>query len=60
MDRKRRESTPKDLSHLLKRRAAIEPPIRHLKSEHRLDRKYRKGTVGNAVNALLSAPSVNF
>jgi IS5 family transposase len=39
----------------MKRRAAIEPTIGHLKAEHRLERNRLKGTQGNAINALLSA-----
>jgi IS5 family transposase len=44
----------------MKRRAAIEPTIGHLKAEHRLERNRLKGTQGNAINALLSATAMNF
>jgi IS5 family transposase len=44
----------------MKRRAAIEPSIGHLKSEHRLERNRLKGVEGNAINALLSAAAMNF
>ncbi len=44
----------------MKRRAAIEQIIGHMKSEHRLERNCLKGTFGNAVNASLSAAAVNF
>ena len=44
----------------MKRRAAVEPTIGHLKTEHRLERNRLKGVVGNALNALLSAASMNF
>lgn len=37
-----------------KRRAAIEPVIGHLKSDHRMDRNLLKGSLGDAINALLS------
>ncbi len=42
------------------RRAAIEPIIGHLKSDHRLDRNYLKGTTGDAINVLLPASAFNF
>jgi len=45
---------------MMKRRAAIEPIIGHMKSEHRLERNRLKGTVGNAINALMSAAAMNF
>lgn len=44
----------------MKRRAAVEPTIGHLKSEHRLDRNRLRGTAGDAVNAMLSAAGMNF
>ena len=44
----------------MKRRAAVEPSIGHLKSEHRLERNRLKGTAGNAINAILSAAAMNF
>jgi IS5 family transposase len=37
-----------------KRRAAIEPVIGHLKSDHRMDRNLLKGRLGDEINALLS------
>lgn len=39
----------------LKRRSAIEPHIGHMKSEGKLRRNYLKGTIGDALNALLCA-----
>jgi len=60
VDRERRGSIPKSLWRLMKRRAAIEPIIGHMKSEHRLERNRLKGTLGNAINALLSAAAMNF
>ena len=60
VDRERRGSIPKSLWRFMKRRAAIEPIIGHLKSEHRLERNRLKGTLGNAVNALLGAAAMNF
>jgi transposase, IS5 family len=44
---------------MLKRRAAIEPTIGHLKSDNRLDRNYLTGTEGDRINALLSAAGYN-
>ena len=44
---------------MLRRRAAIEPTIGHMKSDNRLDRNYLKGVVGDKINALLSAAGYN-
>ncbi len=44
----------------MKRRAAVEPTIGHLKSDHRLERNQLRGTAGDAINALLSAAAMNF
>jgi IS5 family transposase len=44
----------------MKRRAAVEPTIGHLKSGRRLERNQLRGTVGDAINALLSAAAMNF
>ena len=44
----------------MKRRAAVEPSIGHLKSEHRLERNRLKGTAGNQINAILAAAAMNF
>jgi len=43
----------------MKRRAAVEPTIGHLKSEHRMERNRLKGTTGDAINAILSAAAMN-
>ena len=43
-----------------RRRAAIEPVIGHLKSDHRLARNYLKGFVGDEINLLLAAAAFNF
>lgn len=45
---------------MMKRRVAIEPVIGDMKSEQRLELNRLKGTVGNAINALLSAAAMNF
>jgi len=44
---------------MLKRRAAIEPTIGHLKCGNRLDRNYLTGQEGDRINALLSAAGYN-
>lgn len=44
----------------MKRRAAIEPVIGHVKAEHRLDRNYLKGREGDRINAVLAAAGYNF
>jgi len=60
VDKRRRGTIPKRVWKWMKRRAAIEPTIGHLKAEHRLERNRLKGTHGNAINALLSAAAMNF
>ena len=60
VDQLRRGAIPKWLWRLMKRRAAIEPTIGHMKSEHRLERNRLKGTCGDAINALLSGVAMNF
>ena len=42
-----------------KRRAAIEPIIGHLKSDHRMQRNYLKGFIGDEINLLLAASAFN-
>jgi len=59
VDKRSRGRTPKRLWRWMKRRAAVEPTIGHLKSEHRLDRNRLKGTTGDAINAMLSAAGMN-
>ncbi len=44
----------------LRRRAAIEPVIGHLKSEGHLERNYLKGRHGDQANAVLTAAGHNF
>ena len=44
----------------MKRRAAVEPVIGHVKAEHRMDRNYLKGRDGDRVNAVLAAAGYNF
>jgi IS5 family transposase len=42
-----------------RRRAAIEPRIGHLKSDHRLGRNFLKGQQGDAINLLLASAASN-
>ena len=44
----------------MRRRAAIEPVIGHLKAEHRMDRNHLKGRHGDRANAILAAAGYNF
>jgi IS5 family transposase len=44
----------------MKRRAAAEPTIGHLKSDYRMERNRLKGHLGDALNALFSAAAMNF
>jgi IS5 family transposase len=60
VDQKRRGTIPKTTWQWLKRRAAIEPTIGHLKDNKRLDRNRLKGSLGDALNILLSAAALNF
>jgi len=50
---------PKALKRRLKRRQAIEPIIGHMKSDHRMDRNFLRGKVGDAINAILAACGFN-
>lgn len=44
----------------MKRRAAVEPVIGHVKAEHRMDRNYLNGRQGDRANAILAAAGYNF
>jgi transposase, IS5 family len=44
----------------MKRRAAVEPVIGHVKAEHRMERNYLKGREGDRINAVLAAAGYNF
>jgi len=44
----------------LRRRAAVEPVIGHLKAEHRMGRNYLARRSGDAINAVLAAVGYNF
>ena len=59
VDKVRRGRTPKSLWKWMKRRAAVEPSIGHLKQEHRMDRNRLKGKQGDRINVILSAAGMN-
>jgi len=44
----------------MRRRAAIEPVIGHLKDDHRMAGNYLKGRDGDRINAVLAAAGYNF
>nr|WP_245570184.1 transposase [Bradyrhizobium ottawaense] len=44
----------------MKRRAAVEPVIGHVKTEHRMDRNHLKGRLGDRTYAVLAAVGYNF
>lgn len=44
----------------MKRRAAVEPVIGHVKAELSMDRNYLKGRFGDRINAVLAAAGYNF
>jgi IS5 family transposase len=44
----------------MRRRAAVEPVIGHLKNEHRMGRNHLAHEMGDAINAILAAAGYNF
>lgn len=50
----------KTIKREMKRRAAIEPVIGHIKAGHRMDRNFLKGRHGDKANAVLAAAAYNF
>jgi IS5 family transposase len=58
--KRRRGRTPARVWRWMKRRAAIEPTIGHLKEDKRMNRNRLKGREGDAVNVLLSGAAMNF
>lgn len=50
----------KKLKNAYKQRAAIEPIIGHLKTDHRLNRNFYKGIFGDNINILLASAAFNF
>jgi IS5 family transposase len=57
--RGRLKSLSKQERRWLKRRQAVEPAIGHLKSDHRLDRCWLKGALGDALHAISCAAGYN-
>ena len=55
----KRRMTP-DIKREIRRRAAIEPVIGHIKNEHRMGRNYLAHQAGDAINAVLAAAGYNF
>lgn len=50
----------KQLSRAHRKRAGIEPVIGHIKADHRLNRNFYKGVVGDNMNIMLAAAAFNF
>lgn len=50
----------KTIKREMKRRAAVEPVIGHVKAEHRMGRNYLKGREGDRINAVMAAVGYNF
>ena len=48
------------ISKLHNKRAGIEPIIGHLKQDHRLNRNFYKGVIGDNINIMLAAAAFNF
>lgn len=59
VDRRGRGTIPKRIWRWMKRRAAVEPTIGHLKNDYRLERSRLKGVAGDKLNALFSAAAMN-
>jgi len=57
---RKRGKIPKALWRWMKRRAAVEPTIGHLKHEHRMTGNRLKGTLGDQLCATLAAAGMNF
>ena len=54
-----RKQRSRSLCHWWKRRSAIEPVIGHVKSEHRMDRNYLGGEIGDKLNCIFAAAGFN-
>jgi IS5 family transposase len=59
-DKKQTKYEQKKLRITHKKRAAIEPIIGHLKTDHRLGRNFYKGIIGDNINILMAAAAFNF
>jgi IS5 family transposase len=57
---RKRGKIPKSIWRWMKRRAAVEPTIGHLKHEHRMTGNRLKGTLGDRLCATLAAAAMNF
>ncbi|MCG8593959.1 MAG: transposase, partial [Kiloniellales bacterium] len=55
-----RRRVTKAIRREMRRRAAVEPVIGHLKAEHRMQRNFLKGRKGDRANAILAAAGYNF
>jgi transposase, IS5 family len=55
----KRRVTPQ-IKRQMRRRAAVEPVIGHLKAEHRMGRNYLAHPAGDSINAVLAAAGYNF
>ena len=60
VDKKKRGRSARSLWRWMKRRAAVEPGIGHLKREHRMEPNRLHGERGDMVNAVMSAAGMNF
>lgn len=56
---RRKSSMPRSEWRWFKRRSAIEPVIGHMKTDHRMERNYLKGTDGDQMNAILAGCGFN-
>ena len=54
-----RRGITRGLRAMIRRRSAIEPAIGHMKMDGRLDRKWLKGALGDAMHAVLCGASHN-
>jgi IS5 family transposase len=59
-DKKQTKYQQKKLKEAHRKRAAIEPVIGHLKTDHRLGRNFYKGIFGDNINIMLAAAAFNF
>jgi len=55
----KRRMTPA-IKRQMRRRAAVEPVIGHIKNQHRMNRNYLAHTRGDAINPILAAAGYNF
>jgi IS5 family transposase len=60
LSKKRTDHEKRRPKEAYKRRAAIEPVIEHIKTEHRLGINFYKGVLGDSINKLISAAAFNF